>query len=59
MKNGTISKSLCNNIEKCLISNLFDVTTNVLLGLKDDFNPDVVHGDTTSASSLAAFYKSR
>jgi UDP-N-acetylglucosamine 2-epimerase (non-hydrolysing) len=42
---------------------LFDVTTNVLLGLKDvlnDFNPDVVlvHGDTTttSASSLAAFY---
>jgi len=42
---------------------LFDVTSNVLLGLKDvlnDFNPDVVlvHGDTTttSASSLAAFY---
>lgn len=42
---------------------LFDVTTNVLLGLKDvlnDFNPDVVlvHGDTTTtiASSLAAFY---
>ena len=42
---------------------LFDVTTNVLLGLKDvlnDFDPDVVlvHGDTTttSASSLAAFY---
>lgn len=42
---------------------LFDVTTNVLLGLRDvlnDFNPDVVlvHGDTTttSASSLAAFY---
>ena len=42
---------------------LFDVTTNVLLGLKNvlnDFNPDVVlvHGDTTttSASSLAAFY---
>jgi len=42
---------------------LFDVTANVLLGLKDvlnDFNPDVVlvHGDTTttSASSLAAFY---
>ena len=42
---------------------LFDVTTNVLLGLKDvlnDFNPDVVlvHGDTTttSTSSLAAFY---
>lgn len=43
---------------------LFDITANVLLGLKDvlnDFNPDVVfvHGDTTttSASSLAAFYK--
>lgn len=42
---------------------LFDVTSNVLLGLKDvlnDYNPDVVlvHGDTTttSASSLAAFY---
>jgi UDP-N-acetylglucosamine 2-epimerase (non-hydrolysing) len=42
---------------------LFDVTSNVLLGLKDvlnDFNPDIVlvHGDTTttSASSLAAFY---
>ena len=42
---------------------LFDVTSNVLLGLKDvlnDFSPDVVlvHGDTTttSASSLAAFY---
>ncbi|QKJ22255.1 non-hydrolyzing UDP-N-acetylglucosamine 2-epimerase [Poseidonibacter lekithochrous] len=42
---------------------LFDVTANVLLGLKDvlsDFNPDIVlvHGDTTttSASSLAAFY---
>jgi len=42
---------------------LFDVTSNVLLGMKDvltDFNPDVVlvHGDTTttSASSLAAFY---
>lgn len=42
---------------------LFDVTSNVLLGLKNvlnDFNPDVVlvHGDTTttSASSLAAFY---
>ena len=42
---------------------LFDVTSNVLLGLKDvlnDFNPNVVlvHGDTTttSASSLAAFY---
>ena len=42
---------------------LFDVTSNVLLGMKDvlsDFNPDIVlvHGDTTttSASSLAAFY---
>lgn len=42
---------------------LFDVTSNVLLGLKDvlnDFNPDIVlvHGDTTttSSSSLAAFY---
>lgn len=42
---------------------LFDVTSNVLLGMKDvlvDFNPDVVlvHGDTTttSASSVAAFY---
>ena len=42
---------------------LFDVTTNVLLGLKDvlkDFSPDIVlvHGDTTTtlASSLAAFY---
>lgn len=42
---------------------LFDVTSNVLLGLKDvlnDYQPDVVlvHGDTTttSASSLAAFY---
>ena len=42
---------------------LFDVTTNVLLGLKDvlnDFNPDVVlvHGDTTttSSASLASFY---
>ena len=42
---------------------LFDVTSNVLLGMKDvltDFNPDVVlvHGDTTttSASALAAFY---
>lgn len=43
---------------------LYDITSNVLLGLKDvlkDFNPDVVlvHGDTTttSASSLAAFYE--
>ncbi|HSQ87818.1 non-hydrolyzing UDP-N-acetylglucosamine 2-epimerase, partial [Romboutsia sp.] len=42
---------------------LFDVTSNVLLGMKDvlaDFKPDIVlvHGDTTttSASSLAAFY---
>lgn len=42
---------------------LFDVTSNVLLGLKNvlnEFKPDVVlvHGDTTttSASSLAAFY---
>ena len=42
---------------------LFDVTSNVLLGLKDvlsDFDPDIVlvHGDTTttSASALAAFY---
>lgn len=42
---------------------LFDVTSNVLFGLKDvlnDFKPDIVlvHGDTTttSASSLAAFY---
>ncbi len=42
---------------------LFDVTTNVLLGLKDvlnDFSPDVVlvHGDTTttSSASLASFY---
>lgn len=42
---------------------LFDVTSNVLLGLKDvlnDFSPDVVlvHGDTTttSSASLASFY---
>ncbi|WP_419769417.1 MAG: non-hydrolyzing UDP-N-acetylglucosamine 2-epimerase [Candidatus Marinarcus sp.] len=42
---------------------LYDVTTSVLLGLKDvlnNFKPDIVfvHGDTTttSASSLAAFY---
>lgn len=42
---------------------LFDVTSNVLLGMKkvlNDFNPDVVlvHGDTTttSSTSLAAFY---
>lgn len=43
---------------------LYDITANVLLGLKDvlrDFKPDIVlvHGDTTttSASSLAAFYE--
>jgi len=43
---------------------LYDITSNVLLGMKDvlsDFNPDVVlvHGDTTttSATSLAAFYQ--
>jgi UDP-N-acetylglucosamine 2-epimerase (non-hydrolysing) len=43
---------------------LYDVTSNVLLGMKDvlsDFKPDVVfvHGDTTttSATSLAAFYQ--
>ncbi len=43
---------------------LYDITSNVLLGLKDvlsDFKPDVVlvHGDTTttSAASLAAFYQ--
>ncbi len=43
---------------------LYDVTSNVLLGMKDvltDFHPDVVlvHGDTTttSATSLAAFYQ--
>ncbi|MFV7790537.1 non-hydrolyzing UDP-N-acetylglucosamine 2-epimerase [Aliarcobacter lanthieri] len=42
---------------------LFDVTVNVLLGLKNvlnDFKPDIVlvHGDTTttSSASLAAFY---
>jgi UDP-N-acetylglucosamine 2-epimerase (non-hydrolysing) len=42
---------------------LFDVTSNILLGLKDvlnDFSPDVVlvHGDTTttSSASLASFY---
>ena len=42
---------------------LFDITSNVLLGLKkilNDFNPDIilVHGDTTTtaAASLAAFY---
>jgi UDP-N-acetylglucosamine 2-epimerase (non-hydrolysing) len=43
---------------------LYDITSNVLLGMKEvlnDFNPDVVlvHGDTTTTSSvaLAAFYK--
>ncbi len=43
---------------------LYDITTNVLLGMKDvlsDYQPDVVlvHGDTTttSATSLAAFYQ--
>jgi len=43
---------------------LYDVTCNVLLGLKpvlNDFNPDVVfvHGDTTTtfATSMAAFYQ--
>lgn len=42
---------------------LFDVTSNVLLGLKNvlsDFQPDIVlvHGDTstTSSAALAAFY---
>lgn len=43
---------------------LFDITSNVLSGLKavfDDFMPDIVlvHGDTTTsfAASLAAFYR--
>jgi len=43
---------------------LYDITANVLLGLKDvlsDFKPDIVlvHGDTTttSSASLAAFYQ--
>ena len=43
---------------------LFDVTTEVLVGMKkvlNDYNPDIifVHGDTTTtcACSLAAFYK--
>jgi len=43
---------------------LYDITTNVLLGMNDvltDFKPDIVmvHGDTTttSAASLAAFYQ--
>ena len=50
------------NIMK-LGQDLFDVTSNVLLGLKDvlnNFQPDIVlvHGDTTttSSASLAAFY---
>ncbi|MDP2564042.1 non-hydrolyzing UDP-N-acetylglucosamine 2-epimerase [Pseudoalteromonas marina] len=44
--------------------NLYDVTTNILLGLKpilEEFNPDLVlvHGDTstTLSASLAAFYQ--
>ena len=43
---------------------LYDITTNVLLGMKSiltDFKPDIVlvHGDTTtsSATSLSAFYQ--
>jgi len=43
---------------------LYDITSNVLLGMKDvlsDFKPDIVlvHGDTTttSATSLSAFYQ--
>jgi len=43
---------------------LYDITSNVLLGMKEvfnDFHPDVVlvHGDTTTTSvaSLAAFYQ--
>ncbi|HIM76155.1 MAG TPA: UDP-N-acetylglucosamine 2-epimerase (non-hydrolyzing) [Campylobacterales bacterium] len=43
---------------------LYDITSNVLLGMKDvlsDFKPDIVlvHGDTTttSATALAAFYQ--
>jgi UDP-N-acetylglucosamine 2-epimerase (non-hydrolysing) len=43
---------------------LYDITVNVLIGMKDvlnDFKPDIVlvHGDTTttSATSLAAFYQ--
>jgi UDP-N-acetylglucosamine 2-epimerase (non-hydrolysing) len=43
---------------------LYDITSNVLLGMKDvlkDFSPDIVlvHGDTTTtfATSLAAFYQ--
>jgi UDP-N-acetylglucosamine 2-epimerase (non-hydrolysing) len=44
--------------------NLYDITSNVLLGMKkvlEDFKPDIVlvHGDTTTtfAASLAAFYQ--
>jgi UDP-N-acetylglucosamine 2-epimerase (non-hydrolysing) len=44
--------------------NLFDITSSVLLGIKEvleDFKPDLVlvHGDTTTtfSTSLAAFYK--
>jgi len=44
--------------------NLYDITSKVLLGMKDvfeDFKPDMVlvHGDTTttSATSLSAFYQ--
>ena len=43
---------------------LFDITSRVLMGLRDvfnDFRPDIVlvHGDTTTsmAASLAAFYR--
>jgi len=41
---------------------LYDITANVLLGVKEvllDFTPDLVlvHGDTTSATALAAFYQ--
>ena len=43
---------------------LYDITSNVLLGLKgvlSEFKPDImlVHGDTTttSSASLAAFYQ--
>ena len=44
--------------------NLFDLTSNILLGLKpvlEEFNPDIalVHGDTTTtlAATLACFYQ--
>jgi UDP-N-acetylglucosamine 2-epimerase (non-hydrolysing) len=44
--------------------NLYDITTNILLGMKDvlsEFKPDIVlvHGDTTTTSStaLSAFYQ--